>query len=65
MQHIDVHSEFNNCRITLLGANKLLSLAGASRACVDFCDPTAITGLRFLAAYVKQMHAPLTQMVNT
>ncbi|MFV2054946.1 MAG: hypothetical protein ACC707_00710 [Thiohalomonadales bacterium] len=40
MQDIDVHSESKSCEVTLLVMNKLFDLLGASRACVDFCDPT-------------------------
>ncbi len=40
MQDIDVHSEVKNCVVTLLVISKFLDLLGASRACVDFRDPT-------------------------
>ncbi len=50
VQDIDVHGEFKNCVVTLLVMSKFLNLPGASRACVDFCDPTAFsrfkTGIR-------------------
>ncbi len=34
----DVHSEFNNCVVTLLVMSKFLNLLGASRDCMDFRD---------------------------
>ena len=43
MQDIDVHSETKKLVVTLLVMRGFLVLLGASRACMDFRDPTAFS----------------------
>ena len=43
MQDIDVHSETKKLVVTLLVMRGFLVLPGASRACMDFRDPTAFS----------------------
>jgi len=41
---IGVHSEIKKFVVTLLVMRHFFILLGAPRACVDFCDPTAVSG---------------------
>jgi hypothetical protein len=46
MQDIDVHSETKKLVVTLLVMRGFLVLPGASRACMEFRDPTAFSRLK-------------------
>jgi hypothetical protein len=43
VQDIDVHGEFEKRVVTLLVMSAFSNFPGASRACADFRDPTAIS----------------------
>jgi hypothetical protein len=42
VQDIDVHGGFEKRVVTLLVMSAFLNFPGASRACADFRDPTAV-----------------------
>jgi hypothetical protein len=42
VQDIDVHGEFEKRVVTLLVMSAFSNFPGASRACADFRDPTAV-----------------------
>jgi hypothetical protein len=43
VQDIDVHGEFEKRVVTLLVMSAFSNFPGASRACADFRDPTAVS----------------------
>jgi hypothetical protein len=43
VQDIDVHGEFEKRVVTLLVMSVFSNFPGASRACADFRDPTAVS----------------------
>ena len=43
VQEIDVHREIGKFEVTLLVMRTFSSFLGASRACADFRDPTAVS----------------------
>ncbi len=45
---IDVHREWKNCVVTFWVMSQLFHFLGASRACADFRDPTAVFRLKGL-----------------
>jgi hypothetical protein len=48
VQDIDVHGEFEKRVVTLLVMSAFSNFPGASRACADFRDPTAVSRLKWL-----------------
>ena len=46
VQDIDVHGEYEKLVVTLLVMRGFLDFPGASRACVYFRGPTAVTRLK-------------------
>jgi hypothetical protein len=56
VQGIDVHGEFEKRVVTLLVMSAFLNSAGASRACADFRDPTAV--FRIMIAFSKARSRP-------
>jgi hypothetical protein len=46
VQDIDVHGEFEKRVVTLLVMSAFSNFPGASRACADFRDPTAVSRLK-------------------
>jgi hypothetical protein len=55
VQDIDVHGEFEKRVVTLLVMSDFSNSPGASRACADFRDPTAVSRL-YLASTVKSQY---------
>jgi hypothetical protein len=49
VQDIDVHGEFEKRVVTLLVKSAFSNFPGASRACADFRDPTAVSRLNPLS----------------
>ena len=45
VQDIDVHGEFEKRVVTLLVMSAFSNFPGASRACADFRDPTAVSDM--------------------
>jgi hypothetical protein len=54
VQDIDVHGEFEKRVVTLLVISAFSNFPGASRACADFRDPTAVSGFNQYYAYRRQ-----------
>jgi hypothetical protein len=50
VQDIDVHGEFEKRVVTLLVMSAFSNFPGASRACADFRDPTAVSRIMVPAA---------------
>jgi hypothetical protein len=50
VQDIYVHREFKKLVVTLWVMRHFFILQGAPRACVDFCDPTAVFRIIVLVA---------------
>ncbi len=53
VQAIDVHRECINCVVTFLVMSQFLHFLGASRACADFRDPTAV--FRMMGLFKKHV----------
>jgi hypothetical protein len=53
VQDIDVHGEFEKRVVTLLVMSAFSNFPGASRACADFRDPTAVSRFKGTVAVLR------------